>query len=339
VVTYQASSPDEIALVEWAEQVGLTLVHRDLQYLTLQLNSSQELFHYKILQIFPFTSETKRMGIIVLDEQTNEIILYLKGADIVMQTIVKYNDWLQEESLNMAREGLRTLVVAKKHLTNEQYQEFERQLTKARLQTIDRNRCVNEVIETLECDMELLCVTGVEDKLQDNVRQTLETLRNAGIKVWMLTGDKVETATCIAKSSKLIGRHYDIYTFKQLATREACLQEINIFKRKTDACLIITGDTLQICLSFYEKDLMEVTINCPAVVVCRCTPTQKANVVELIKKYGNKKVRVCAIGDGGNDVSMIQSADVGVGIVGKEGKLSLSNLMRSISRYIHRAAC
>ncbi|CAF0965236.1 unnamed protein product [Adineta steineri] len=319
-VTYQASSPDEIALVEWTEQVGLTLVHRDLQSMTLQLNSTQQMLRYQILQMFPFTSETKRMGIIVRDEQTNEIIFYLKGADIVMQTIVQYNDWLQEECSNMAREGLRTLVVAKKHLTLEHYQEFEQRLTKARLQTIDRNRRVNEAIETLERDMELLCVTGVEDKLQENVRQTLETLRNAGIKIWMLTGDKLETATCIAKSSKLIGRDHDIYTFKQVTTREDCLQELNMFRRKTDACLIITGDTLQICLSFYEKDLMELTIQCPAVVVCRCSPTQKANVVELLKKYGNHRVRVCAIGDGGNDVSMIQSADVGVGIVGKEGK-------------------
>jgi phospholipid-translocating ATPase len=319
-VTYQASSPDEVALVAWTEQVGLTLVHRDLQSMTLQLNSTQHLFHYQILQTFPFTSETKRMGIIIRDEQTNEIIFYLKGADIVMQSIVQYNDWLQEECSNMAREGLRTLVVAKKHLTTEQYQEFEQRLMRARLQTIDRNRRVNEVIETLERDMELLCVTGVEDKLQENVRQTLETLRNAGIKIWMLTGDKLETATCIAKSSKLIGRDHDIYTFKQVTTRDECLHELNMFRRKTDACLIITGDTLQICLSFYEKDLMELTIQCPAVVVCRCSPTQKANVVELLKKYGSHRVRVCAIGDGGNDVSMIQSADVGVGIVGKEGK-------------------
>ncbi len=288
--------------------------------MTLQLNSTQHLFHYQILQTFPFTSETKRMGIIIRDEQTNEIIFYLKGADVVMQTIVQYNDWLQEECSNMAREGLRTLVVAKKHLTPEQYQEFEQRLMRARLQTIDRNRRVNEVIETLERDMELLCVTGVEDKLQENVRQTLEALRNAGIKIWMLTGDKLETATCIAKSSKLIGRDHDIYTFKPVTTRDECLHELNMFRRKTDACLIITGDTLQTCLSFYEKDLMELTIQCPAVVVCRCSPTQKANVVELLKKYGSKRVRVCAIGDGGNDVSMIQSADVGVGIVGKEGK-------------------
>ena len=80
---------------------------------------------YIILQIFPFTSETKRMGIIVREESTGEITFYLKGADVVMAGIVQYNDWLEEECGNMAREGLRTLVVAKKHLTEEQYLDFE----------------------------------------------------------------------------------------------------------------------------------------------------------------------------------------------------------------------
>jgi phospholipid-translocating ATPase len=270
--------------------------------------------------MFPFTSEAKRMGIILRDQQTNEIIYYLKGADIVMQNIIQYNDWLQEECSNMAREGLRTLVIAKKLLTQEYYQEFEQRLMKARLQTIDRHRHVQDIIETIEHDMELLCITGVEDKLQDNVRQTLETLHTAGIKIWMLTGDKLETATCIAKSSKLIGRNCDIFIFKEVRSREECLLEINIFRRKTNACLVITGDTLQICLAFYERDLMELAIQCPAVVVCRCSPTQKSNVVELLRNHGNKKVRVCAIGDGGNDVSMIQTADVGIGIFGKEGQ-------------------
>lgn len=319
-INYQASSPDEIAMVEWTEQVGLTLIHRDLQSIRLQLNSNHQLFHYEILQLFPFTSETKRMGIILRDLETNQVVFYLKGADVVMQSIIQYSDWLQEECSNMAREGLRTLVVARKFLTNEQYQDFEQRLTRARLQTVDRNRHIHEIIETLEHDMELLCVTGVEDKLQDNVRQTLETLHNAGIKIWMLTGDKLETATCIAKSSKLISRNDDIYIFKSCHTREECLQELNLFRRKINACLIITGDTLQLCLSFYEKDLMELSMQSSAVVVCRCSPTQKAGVVKLLKTYGNEKVRVCAIGDGGNDVSMIQTADVGIGIVGREGQ-------------------
>jgi phospholipid-translocating ATPase len=168
--------------VSWTENVGLTLIKRDLNTIVLRAPENN-LLEYEILQIFPFTSETKRMGIILRDKQNNDIVFYLKGADTVMQSIVQYNDWLNEECSNMAREGLRTLVVAKKVLTQEQYADFEQRLTKAKLSMQDRNQKIQNVIESLEKDLELLCLTGVEDKLQQNVRNTLETLRNAGIKV------------------------------------------------------------------------------------------------------------------------------------------------------------
>ena len=105
-----------MALVEWSEDMGLTLVERTLSSMKLKTPLG-EIVSYSVLQIFPFTSETKRMGIIVKDEMTNEIVFYMKGADVVMCSIVQYNDWLEEEVDNMAREGLRTLVVAKKALT------------------------------------------------------------------------------------------------------------------------------------------------------------------------------------------------------------------------------
>lgn len=204
-VTYQASSPDEVALVHWTQQVGLTLSRRDLTSMQLHAPDSR-LYNYSILQVFPFTSETKRMGVIVKDLQSGEIFFYLKGADVVMSSIVQYTDWLDEECGNMARDGLRTLVVARKLLSEEQYNDFEHRYNAARMSVTDRVARVAQVVESLEREMELLCVTGVEDKLQDNVRPTLEHLRNAGIKIWMLTGDKLETATCIAKSSQLVSR-------------------------------------------------------------------------------------------------------------------------------------
>lgn len=104
--------------------MGLALVKRDLNFMQLKAPSGK-ILNYTILQIFPFTSETKRMGIIVKEESNSEIVFYLKGADVVMSGIVQYNDWLEEECGNMAREGLRTLVVAKKNLTEEQYLDFE----------------------------------------------------------------------------------------------------------------------------------------------------------------------------------------------------------------------
>jgi len=114
----------QIALVKWTEDVGLAVIKRDLTSLKLR-TSAGDILNYTILQMFPFTSETKRMGIIVKDVASGDITFYLKGADVVMSSIVQYTDWLEEECGNMAREGLRTLVVARKNLTEEQYLEFE----------------------------------------------------------------------------------------------------------------------------------------------------------------------------------------------------------------------
>ncbi|XP_052816784.1 probable phospholipid-transporting ATPase IIB [Mya arenaria] len=316
-VVYQASSPDEVALVKWTESVGLPLVQRDLNSMQLRAPSGA-LLSYQILDIFPFTSESKRMGIIVKDEDSGEIVFYLKGADMVMQSIVQYNDWLEEECGNLAREGLRTLVVARRILTADQYQDFQSRYHQAKMSVQDRNIKVQGVVESLERDMELLCMTGVEDRLQDNVRPTLEMLRNAGIKIWMLTGDKLETATCIAKSSKLVSRNQDIYTFKKVTGRTEAHLELNNLRRKQDNALVITGDSLQVCLEYYEHEFVELACQCPCVVVCRCSPTQKADIVKLLQVHSGR--RTCAIGDGGNDVSMIQAANAGIGIVGKEGK-------------------
>ena len=87
---------------------------------------------------------------------------------------------------------------------------------------------------------------GVEDRLQDNVRNTLELLRNAGVRVWMLTGDKLETATCIAKSSRLVARTQAIHVFKPVTTRAEAHQELNAFRRKQDAALVIKGESLEV---------------------------------------------------------------------------------------------
>ncbi|XP_066600374.1 probable phospholipid-transporting ATPase IIB isoform X2 [Prorops nasuta] len=331
---YQASSPDEVALVKWTEEMGLALVKRDLN--TMQLKATNgKILNYTILQIFPFTSETKRMGIIVKEESSSEIVFYLKGADVVMAGIVQYNDWLEEECGNMAREGLRTLVVAKKTLTEEQYLDFEVRYNAARMAVSDRASRITAVIESLEREMELLCVTGVEDTLQDRVRPTLEVLRNAGIKIWMLTGDKLETATCIAKSSCLVSRTQGLHVFKSVVTRTDAHLELNTFRKKQDCALVISGDSLEVCLQYYENEFLELACASPAVVCCRCSPTQKAEVVSLIQRHTGK--RTAAVGDGGNDVSMIQAADAGIGLEGLEGRQASLAADFSIPQFSHLA--
>uniref|UniRef100_A0A914DHL0 Phospholipid-transporting ATPase n=1 Tax=Acrobeloides nanus TaxID=290746 RepID=A0A914DHL0_9BILA len=333
LVTYQAASPDEVALVHWTEQVGVKLAFRDLHNMQLQLSNGIRK-SFQILHLFPFTSESKRMGIIVKDETTDEVSLLIKGADTVMGPMVQYNDWLDEECSNMAREGLRTLVVAKKILTPEQLSDFEKQYHAAKMTVTDRSEHMAAVVRRLETDLQLLCLTGVEDRLQDQVTTSLELLRNAGIKVWMLTGDKLETAICIAKSSGLFSKSDNIHVFGQVQSRTEAHNELNALRKKSDVALVMTGSALNVCLQYYEAEVAELVCSCTAVVCCRCSPEQKAQIVNLLKRY-RKPLRVAAVGDGGNDVSMIQAAHAGIGIDAHEGKQASLAADFSITQFSH----
>ncbi|RKP21368.1 phospholipid-translocating P-type ATPase [Rozella allomycis CSF55] len=316
--SYQASSPDEIAIVNWTQKVGLTLCYRDIHSIHIRLSNNQ-ILEYEVLYIFPFTSESKRMGIIVRERLTGDIYFYQKGADSVMTKIVQYNDWLDEECGNMAREGLRTLVIARKKLSGEAFEEFEQAYQNARISKQSRNELMQQVVSNmLEFDLELLGLTGVEDRLQDDVRITLELLRNAGIKIWMLTGDKIETATNIAVSTKLVSRSQSFHIVSKINSTFEAQDAIDSLRQRLDHCLVIDGQSLQFFIDHFSDVFMEYSTRMTAVVCCRCSPTQKAAIAKLIIKHTNK--RVCCIGDGGNDVSMIQAGHVGVGIEGKEGR-------------------
>ncbi|RSL53203.1 hypothetical protein CEP53_007830 [Fusarium sp. AF-6] len=345
VTGYQASSPDEIAIVKWTESVGLRLVYRDRKSMVLEFTGSKRpVVRVRILDVFPFTSEGKRMGIIVHfhenvnvknpDLSSGEIWFFQKGADTVMSSIVAANDWLDEETANMAREGLRTLVVGRKKLSSQQYSEFSSRYQEASLSISGRDAGMQRVVSHyLERDLELIGVTGVEDKLQKDVKPSLELLRNAGIKIWMLTGDKVETARCVAVSSKLVARGQYIYTVDKLKKKDNAQEHLDFLRSKTDACLLIDGESLALFLTHFRIEFISIAVQLPTVVACRCSPNQKAEVAKLIREYTKK--RVCCIGDGGNDVSMIQAADVGVGIVGKEGRQASLAADFSIEQFCH----
>lgn len=345
VTSYQASSPDEIAIVQYTQEVGLKLSHRDRQSIVLESTHSGEVVvRVRILEIFPFTSDSKRMGIIVQFEHNSEVLdspkddseiwFYQKGADTVMSAIVAANDWLDEETANMAREGLRTLVVGRKRLSSQQYQEFTAKYKQASLALQGRDLgMANVVSEHLERDLELLGVTGVEDRLQKDVKPSLELLRNAGVKIWMLTGDKVETARCVAISAKLVARGQYIHTVSKVTDPSAAQEALDFIRNKTDCCLLIDGESLSLMLGQFRSSFISLAVLLPAVIACRCSPTQKAEIADLIRQHTKK--RVCCIGDGGNDVSMIQAADVGIGIVGKEGRQASLAADFSISQFHH----
>ena len=333
-MSFQAASPDEIAIVKWTSSVGMILKYRDLDFLRLEFQGLT--LEYRLLESFPFTSESKRMGIILQNTETKEIVFFQKGADSIMKKIVRSSDWLDEECANMAREGLRTLVIGRKTLSLQQYHEFQKELDQAKISVSDRAERIQRVVsEFLERDLELLGLTGVEDQLQNNVKLTLELLRNAGIKIWMLTGDKIETATNIAVSSKLFARNQSIIQIEKIKDVETALSILDTVRNTRDCCIAIDGESLQFYLDHATKEFIDVSLKLPAVVCSRCTPTQKADIVSLINS--STKKRTCAIGDGGNDVSMIQAAHVGIGIVGKEGKQASLAADFSITQFSYLA--
>ncbi|KAJ5475799.1 ATPaseP-typeK/Mg/Cd/Cu/Zn/Na/Ca/Na/H-transporter [Penicillium sp. IBT 31633x] len=345
VTSYQASSPDEIAIIRYTEEVGLKLAYRDRGSIVLEsTDSKQVVVRARILDIFPFTSDTKRMGIIVQfqheenilesSKDDSEIWFYQKGADTVMTSIVAANDWLEEETTNMAREGLRTLVVGRKRISAQQYQAFSTKYKEAALSFQGRDAGMAKVVsEYLEQDLELSGVTGVEDRLQRDVKSSLELLRNAGVKIWMLTGDKVETARCVAISAKLVSRGQYIHTVTKVTDKSTAQEALDFLRNKTDCCLLIDGESLNLMLGEFKIAFIAVAVLLPAVIACRCSPTQKAEIADLIRQHTKK--RVCCIGDGGNDVSMIQAADVGIGIVGKEGRQASLAADFSITQFHH----
>lgn len=242
---------------------------------------------------------------------------------------------IADECESLAREGLRTLVFALRYIPKEEYAEWKVKYDAAAKQLVNRNAAIREAADLLEKGLDFLGISGVEDKLQDDVMTTVESMRNAGIKVWMLTGDKVETAKCIAISTGIKTINQRIFELRDsLDELQLRNKLIEFSQQRGDTVLLIDGVALARVIDSTNSTLFfETATKAPAVICCRCLPTQKALVVERVREFAKK--RVAAIGDGGNDVGMIQSADVGIGIMGKEGNQAALASDFSIMEFQH----
>ena len=262
-INYQASSPDEVALVKIAEDLNMTLIYRNDKEIKIK-NANEVIEEYDVLANFPFSSDTKRMGILLRNKKHGHIIFYLKGAESVMEKFVKqeYKGYIRENAENLACLGLRTLVLTQKIISEEFYQKWSCEYNEARTSMDNRNEKIAEVLSKLEKNMDFLTVTGVEDLLQDDVCITIESLRNAGIKIWMLTGDKVETATCISISAGLKSKSDKLFYIRDRSQeKEYVLNELKKLEfsiRQT--VMIIDGECLEVALNFHEKEFFEIAM-------------------------------------------------------------------------------
>ncbi|KFZ61685.1 putative phospholipid-transporting ATPase VD, partial [Podiceps cristatus] len=372
---YEAESPDEAALVHAARAYKCILQSRTPDQVTVDFAGLGSLT-FQLLHVLPFDSVRKRMSVVVRHPVSNKVVVYTKGADSVMMDLLrtaseggnnsemeqkKIKERTQKHLDDYARRGLRTLCIAKKVMNDTEYAEWLNHRFLAETSIDNREALLLESAIRLETELTLLGATGIEDRLQEGVPDTIQALRKAGIKIWMLTGDKRETAVNIAYACKLLEPDDTIFTLKS-QSRDACalvmskilegIQKNTSAKKKNSqklgnvsaspstrapgfsAGLVIDGRTLEHVLHDSLQDIfLELTEKCRAVVCCQATPLQKSVLVRLVR---NKlKAMTLAVGDGANDVSMIQVADTGVGISGQEGMQAVMASDFAISQFRH----
>ncbi|XP_047202122.1 probable phospholipid-transporting ATPase VD isoform X2 [Girardinichthys multiradiatus] len=356
---YEAESPDEAALVHAARAYHCTLRGRSAESLLVDLPGIGSLV-VQLLHILPFDSNRKRMSVVVRHPVTGQVVVYTKGADSVIMDLAEtqkeqaqeiyshIREQTQKHLHTYAREGLRTLCIAKKVLEEEEYEVWLKRQLLAESSIENQEELLLDSAQRLETDLTLLGCTGIVDRLQEDVPETIEALQEAGVKVWILTGDKQETAINIANACKLL-RSSDRLLSANCGSREACgalleelLSEVQHEEEREESSLnstssfilVIDGRTLEWALQEELKgSFLELSCKCKAVICCRSTPLQKSKVVQLIRdKIG---VMTLAVGDGANDVSMIQVADVGIGISGQEGMQAVMSSDFAISRFKH----
>ncbi|CAN6805279.1 unnamed protein product [Brassica oleracea] len=328
LVDYQGESPDEQALVYAAAAYGFLLIERTSGHIVINVRGVMQRFN--VLGLHEFDSDRKRMSVILGCPDTS-VKLFVKGADSSMFSVMdeeSYGDVIEATKKQLhaySSDGLRTLVVGMRKLNETEFEQWHSSFEAASTALIGRAGLLRKVAGNIETKLRIVGATAIEDKLQRGVPEAIESLRIAGIKVWVLTGDKQETAISIGFSSRLLTRNMRqiVINSNSLDSCRRSLEEANASVASDDddesVALIIDGTSLIYVLDNDLEDvLFQVACKSSAVLCCRVAPFQKAGIVALVKNRTSDMT--LAIGDGANDVSMIQMADVGVGISGQEGR-------------------
>ena len=370
--TYRAESPDELALVEGVGCFKCHLIERGTAAMIVSVVGERSTF--EILAVNAFSSDRKRMSILVsatckpsststsrsnkAEETETEYYLMCKGADnIIMALCLMTEDERQQTDKNLldfAMQGLRTLCVATKKLSAKEALDWVAKYRAAASAMNDRAERLAEAAAEIETGMQLVGVTAIEDKLQEEVPEVIAELAKAGIVVWMLTGDKEETAISIGRSCNLLKHDTKTHFISRLENKELYHARLKyvyddiMSHRDPDTGLYMdNGTPVEIAIvmdgpsyrHFDDKNLnhrawlLAIGKQCRSVIACRLTPVQKQMLVRLVKKDTVPKATTLAIGDGANDVSMIREGNVGIGIFGKEGRQAANNADFAIGQF------
>ena len=421
-IKYMGTSPDDLELVKTASQQGYKLIETSINSKTVRISGKN--YSYEILKVIGFSSERKRMSIIVKDDYG--IKLYTKGADCEISKRLSKKSFecenykiISNGLLEFSKKGLRTLMVAFRKINEEDYNSWVNRLHEDELNIQNRQRMIDKLYDIIENNLILLGGTVVEDKLQDKVPETIKEIRSAGIKMWVLTGDKLDTAENIGHSCNLLSKEQRLFTLKVMPGDDEkkvkndpypeMIQFFSEFQEFIDGLVkkynletkydnnnykkylnnyyinnendnndnidnidnienynmeivsdlsvveqsnsirsnnslkskIIDFDSFDylkekkilepfsiiieapiLCGLFKDEEwtenFLKIAYNSNTVICCRVSPSQKSQVIQKMKNFDKNAVTL-AIGDGGNDVSMIMEANIGIGIYGEEG--------------------
>ncbi|EEC13161.1 conserved hypothetical protein, partial [Ixodes scapularis] len=309
-IRYQAASPDEGALVKGARDTGFVFTTRTPHFVIINVLGVEE--KYEILNVIEFTSTRKRMSVIVRTPQ-GKIKLFCKGADTVIYERLgsesqSFKDINLKHLEEFASQGLRTLCLAQAEISPVYYEEWKASYHKAMTSIQFKERKIDDAAQLIETNLSLLGSTAIEDRLQDGVPETVADLLKADIKIWVLTGDKQETAINIGYSTHLISQSMPLLVINEDsldATREAIRRHVHDFgdllRKENELALVVDGKTLKYALSSdVRRDFVDIALSCKVCICCR----QKAEIVDMVKS--STHCVTLAIGDGANDVAMIQ---------------------------------
>ncbi|XP_075943525.1 phospholipid-transporting ATPase IC [Anarhichas minor] len=346
---YQAASPDEEALVGAARELGWAFLSRTRDFIIVsELGVTRQ---YQLLALLDFTSKRRRMSVLVREPEGG-LKLYCKGADIVilerLQKDSPYQERIESALELFAQACLRTLCVAVRSVPEASWEQWSKTLAQsAAMATVDRDALLEKLYDQMERELQLIGVTAIEDRLQEGVPETIALLQQAGLKVWVLTGDKKETAVNIGYSCKLLDPETRLLEWQELRqilqspdpgvsfikARHTELWAVDKQSAGAKTAVVLTGPELA---EFDQRpewgaSFMSLAEQCQSVLCCRVTPGQKADIVTLVRKHTSSVTM--SIGDGANDVNMIKTAHVGVGLAGVEGGQAVQSADFALSQF------
>ena len=321
---YIGLSPDDVVLLKSAAKQGFILQKLD-KASSKKIKILGENQEFEILNTFEFSSQRKRLSVIVRD---NGIIkMYIKGADSVIKKLIssdskkEFNDEAEHYVDFFSKSGLRTLFVGMKIIDENEYNEWKVLWDEAITNLEDKDAAVKKAQEIIEKDFYLIGATIVEDKLQDEVPETIQDLRQAGIKIWMITGDKMDTAYNISISCNLVSKDHQTFFVKgeEGETLDKLKKEYELFatsysdlKKILNYSIVLDSVVISTILESEEliKQFISISENADSVICCRVSPIQKSQIVRIMRQ-NHPDIVSLAVGDGGNDVSMILEAHIG----------------------------